>query len=286
MNFQIETTSFCNLTCPECPNRVLQRKRTFMTDEVWNTIVNKYIGPYRYYKNNRVRPTVIPHKDGEPLLDKKLRNRIEHVSRLYPDVSFSIYTNGLLLKREFIEFLGTLRNHVRLLVSFHFFNHDGSTNNYAPVSTLLRKCIHEFKPPNVELIFASHLMPPATMEMLEEWAASWRPEVSTGRLTVHANVRINPWTGLIDGNQLHGHCPYDTFEGIFFGVTGNVIACCMDLEEEIVFGNVLTEDPAKMVGSVEAFYAAQRRREVNHSVCNNCFGLPTTKTKLIPLGIK
>jgi len=266
----------------------MERKRQFMTDEVWDTILNKYVVPYKHVNSYLNNPTLIPHKDGEPLLNKNLSSLLSRAAKLVPDMGISIYSHGLLLKRSFIEFLGSLPNPTRLLVSFHFFNYDGTENDYTSTTEVLKDCVHNYKPDNLEVIFVSHLVPPMTSDRLNKWKDSWDKEVSTGKLTVHANVAINPWTGLIENATVHhGGCPYNDFHSMFFGATGNVIACCMDLEEEIVFGNVMKDDPEKMVGTVRAFYAAQKRREVNHKVCYDCFGIPKQQVDLIQLsGVK
>ena len=128
-----------------------------------------------------------------------------------------------------------------------------------------------------------------TKERLDEWRATWQKYIDRG-LSVHANVGLNPWTGRIDEPgtvEFHG-CPYADFGHMFFGVTGNIIACCMDLEEEIIFGNVMKDDPAEMVRVLEAFYKEQQRiaaekTGLKHQVCSNCFGLGP-RTDLIQLG--
>ena len=135
----------------------------------------------------------------------------------------------------------------------------------------------------------SHLNRHTTKEKMEAWKESWRDEINRGVLTVHANTSINPWTGRIDEPgtiEFHG-CPYGDFGHMFFGATGNVIACCLDLEEEIIFGNVMKDDPAEMVAKLEEFYADQRAKVVKHAVCNNCHGLPhRTRDELLQIGVK
>jgi hypothetical protein len=76
-----------------------------------------------------------------------------------------------------------------------------------------------------------------------------------------------------------GECPYDDFGHWFFGVTGNVVACCLDLEEEIVLGNVLHNTARDLFVRTEAFYAEQRRileAKERHplNTCRNCFNQP------------
>ncbi len=287
MNFQVEVVAGCNLTCAECPVRMIQRpgdsRYIFLKPEIWETILHKYIVPYKHLNAHLNPPTFIPNKDGEPLLNKRLPNMLRDLASVAPDMHVSIYTHGLLLPRlPFLDALGALPNRVRLMTTFHFYNHDGSENDYTETTAYLRSRVHDW-PRNVELILISHRFPPMTDERLAAWKASWDGFPAT----VHANVQINPWTGLIKGEGLTKFdcCPYEKFDHMFFGATGNVIACCMDLEEEIVFGNVMKDDPAEMVGTVEAFYAAQKRREVKYAVCHDCFGLPPAPRPLLKVGV-
>ncbi len=287
MNFQIETTSFCDLTCPECPNYQMGRKRAMMSPDVWETILRKYVIPYRHINAHLNRPTLIPNKDGEPLLNKRLPALLQKSAEFVPDMALSIYSHGLMLTLDFIEFLNRLPNPVRLLVSFHFYNHDGSQNDYARTTALLRHVFSNPKHENIEFILVSHVIGVMTEEKLLAWKETWRHFIDTGRVTVHANAAINPWTGLISAPGLshHNGCPYSNFGAMFFGATGNVIACCMDLEEEIVFGNVMRDDPQAMFETVGEFYAAQARREVKHAACHDCFGLPPAPRPLLQLGV-
>ena len=283
MHFQIETTSFCDLTCQECPNHQMKRNRKMMGLEMFAKILHSYVLPFKHlhWEGNS---GIILNKDGEPLLNKHLSTMLGYIRDAERSLRISLYTHGLLLTRPFIEFLGSLGNHVDLLVSYHFYNHDGSQNDYSRLTKLLKDMLPAW-PPSVALILASHLVRPMTAERLQEWKAQW----DGYPITVHANVQINPWTGLIDegvvseGSHLKRFegCPYERFSHMFFGATGNVVACCMDLEEEIVFGNVMVDDPQDMLNKVESFYARQRNRDVQYGVCHDCFGLP----KLVQLGV-
>lgn len=290
MNYQIETSNFCNFTCGICPNKDMQRKRQFMDDAVWEAILLRYVYPYRHV-NCFSPPTVIFHKDSETLLDKKLPARFRG---LPPDVKIDIYSNGVLLpawaKRgeDFVDLLGSLPNQCRLMLSYHPNNHDWSKNDYQPMVAYLEEVLRCRKPPNVEFITVSHRSPWVTEEVQESWRRTWEGYP----ITVHKNCSINPWTGRMEDIATchYNGCPYADFGHWFFGATGNIIACCLDLEEEIVLGNVLTDDPQAMFIKTEAFYAEQRRtleekRRVAHPVCSNCFGQERQSEITVPLGL-
>jgi len=255
----------------------MERERAFMSDDVWNTILHNYIVPYRHV-NSFCPPTFIGHKDGEPLLNKKLPDRLLSLAQEVPDMRIDIYSHGLLLPKwrdrgkDFMAFLGSLPNKVRYLMSFHPRNHDWTENNYDPVVDYLCGVLRN-PPPNVEFITTSHKSRWVTAEMQESWREKW-----TGLpITVHCNCSINPWTGRIESDVKFNGCPYGDFGHWFFGVTGNVIACCLDLEEEIVLGNVMRDSPVELFRRTEEFYAQQRRdyadkRRPANGVCDDCFG--------------
>lgn len=296
MNFQVELTSVCDLTCGYCPNRDMERARAFMSDEVFEAVLNLYIVPYKHI-NAFCPPTFIGHKDGEPLLNKQLPRRLRQLADAAPDMKIDIYSHGLMLPKwrdrgqDFFEFLATLPNRVRYMMSYHPFNHDYSKNDYTATVAYLRGVLHN-PPPNVEFITVSHK---------SKWVSdadqiAWRTRWEGLPITVHSNCSINPWTGRMEDIATchYSGCPYADFGHWFFGVTGNVIACCLDLEEEIVLGNVLNDEPAAMFARTEAFYTEQRRileAKERHprGVCSNCFGQDRADVdhlELVPLGVR
>lgn len=268
----------------------MKRKQQFMTDTVWEVILNDYIVPFKDM-NSFCPPTFIGHKDTEPLIDKKLPSRLRDLSLLAPDMKVDIYSNGVLLpawaKRgeDFFEFLATLPNQVRYMMSYHPVNHDYSVNDYGPVTEYLKGVLRN-RPRNVEFITVSHKSKWVSEETQNAWVKEWEGYP----ITVHKNCSINPWTGLMEDVATchYNGCPYADFGHWFFGATGNIIACCLDLEEEIVLGNVLQDDPMEMFSRTEAFYAEQRRilaAKERHprGVCSNCFG--QKREDLVQLGV-
>jgi len=271
VNFQIETTSYCNLTCPECPNWTMKRPRVSMDLDLFKRIVLGYVYRFRDHNRHLGPPTIIMHKDGEPLLNKRLPDMLEFLAGFDPSLFIDIYSHGLLLTEDFVKLLGNLPNKVRLLVTYHFHNHDGTTNDYTETTRLLRKVLAWGRQNGPEIILATHRVQASTDEEIARWRAIWRPYEATGRVTVHDNSQINPWAGRIDEPNCisFDQCPYDNFGHMFFGATGNVVACCMDLEEDIVLGHV-DDDPQEVFTRLTAFYAKQARGEFDHDICRKC----------------
>lgn len=272
------------MTCGYCPNKDMERERAFMSDEVWDRALHHYILPFRHV-NAFCPPTFIGHKDGEPLLNKKLPDRLRS---LPPDMKIDVYSHGLMLPwlaahgRDFIDFLGSLPNKVRYLMSYHPRNHDNSVNDYAPVVEYLREKL-QAPPPNVEFISVSHKSQWVSEEAQDAWVDTWKGYP----ITVHKNCSINPWTGRMEAIATckYNGCPYSDFGHWFIGVTGNIIACCLDLEEEIVLGTVF-DDPDEMFQRTASFYEEQKRLLASgelhpRQVCRNCFG----QTRTVELGV-
>lgn len=261
------------------------RKRQFMEDKVWTTILNQYVVPYKEH-NRFCTPTIILHKDSEPLIDRKLPQRLKDIANVAPDMNIDIYSNGVLLPKwhsrgeDIFDILRALPNKVRYLMSYHPVNHDGSVNDYTETVLYLKNVLRN-KPYNVEFITTSHRSKHVSQSVQESWRLLWNGLP----ITVHSNCTINPWTGRIteeEGLAKFNGCPYGDFGHTFFGVTGNVIACCLDLEEEIVFGNVMNDSPSNMMAKLESFYADQRAGKVRYPVCANCFG--KERTDVVQLG--
>jgi len=265
MKLQMELTNKCNLKCVECPNRLMKRERADMPKDVFEAILNNYIKTDNF-------GTIIPHKDGESLLHPHIKTIIEDISKV-SDAKIDIYTNGIPLKKDFVYFLTSINNPVWLLISFHFYSHTGKKYDYSKVFDELETIIR-MDHKNVELVFASHLTDFAEEWELKRWQEYWSQFVSgDGMLrAVHINTAINPWTGLIKQSNCikFDACPYADGQHLFIGNTGNVIACCMDLEEEVVFGNVLEGDKERIMSKREDFYKILRNKEIPAGVCERC----------------
>lgn len=272
----------------------MERKRGFMKDDVWERILHEYIVPYKHVNSDRCPPTFIPHKDGEPLLNNSLQSRLNDIARSVPDMKIDIYSHGLMLPRlakqgrDFMQFLATLPNRVRYMMSYHPYNHDNTENDYTNVVQYMQEILKN-PPPNVEFITVSHKSKWVSEEMQQAWKRTWEGLP----ITVHCNAAINPWTGLIESDLKFNGCPYADFGHWFFGATGNVIVCCLDLEEEIVLGNVMKDSPKEMFEKTYHFYEMQRKVTAAkgrplHAVCDDCYGFKRRDrvADLLQLGAK
>jgi len=263
MNFQIELTNHCNLQCIECPHRFMKRIQTTMSDEVFYKIL-------LYIKD--IKPqTVIMHKDGEPLIHPKLFDYMKEIDSIYT-TKFDIYTNGILLKPEFVSKLGELNSVVSILLSFHFYGFNETRVDYTKTNKALLDILADC-PKNVQFVFVTHVTDLIEKDELDRWKAFWDGVMKERRAltAVHANPHINPWTGLIKQKNTikFDGCPYADGQHMFFGVTGNILACCMDLEEQIVFGNVMYDSPDFIMFKRNEFYK-DLNNDIIRELCSKC----------------
>lgn len=88
----IETTNHCNAACVMCPNRIMRRRRGFMSDAVFEQTMRRCVESG--WKNMQV----FMHKEGEPLLDRKIAQRVaEAKKRLDGSNKIALNTNAMLL---------------------------------------------------------------------------------------------------------------------------------------------------------------------------------------------
>ncbi len=252
--------------CEECPNRFMKRSRDIMSKEVFDKVLD--------YSKEDVPGTMILQKDGEPLLHPNIKGYMLLMDSAI-QTKFDIYTNGLLLTAEFVNFLGGLKNKTRILISYHFYNANGSRNDYSRVDGEIISSLNLCHT-NVEFVITTHVTDFTNESELLQWKNTWFDVAKKYRMftAVHVNSHVNPWAGLVkQKNTIHfDGCPYADFGHFFIGVTGNVIPCCMDLEEEIVFGNILEDPKEAIMKKAKDFYKILSSKVFDRDLCKRCQG--------------
>lgn len=270
---QVELTNRCNLACAECPHRMMERKQENMTQPVFQKIL-QIMEPMK-------PETVIVHKDGEPLLHPQFDSLFSDICQLLPETKVDVYTNAYFLKPELFEKLGesTVRNKVWFLVTMHGHKYGGEPYDLRKPSENVLNCLDIIKTKrwhNIEFIISSHktdLVSQRHMKMFYDFWVSMKGQFPAIH-NVHANTHINPWGQRIEMKEGMVHyeaCPYSDSNHLFIGVTGNVLPCCMDLEEEIIFGNIMTDDLEEIERKRQAFYEVMRENKVREfELCRKC----------------
>ena len=223
--------------------------------------------------------TVILHKDGEPLMCPNFKDYFRRIVEVTGN-KIDLYTNGILLTPDIIKHMSVVNNgnKIWILVSFHrhgytksgeivYYDMEESERN-------LRACV-ELNEPNIEFIVTTHKTDLADDKGSHEFYVKWvNVSIQHPNLkAVHVNACINHWAGRVTQQKEMAHfyaCPYADSMHFFVGITGNVIPCCVDMEEEIVFGNILSDPIEEIMSKREVFYKNITRKEAEHQLCQRC----------------
>ena len=92
VEYIVETTAKCNIYCPMCPRETFKQPKEDMTDEVFERLVRE---------SGKSAEHMMLIGLGEPLLDRKIFDRIEYCER--HDIHTLLSTNGTLLDDQEIE---------------------------------------------------------------------------------------------------------------------------------------------------------------------------------------
>ena len=268
LNLQVELTNYCNLQCVECPHRVMERELQHMEPNVFDRVL--------YYVNKLKPSTIILHKDGEPLLHPKFWEYYRQIV-LMSDAKIDLYTNGTMLTPDLVRYMADTRVHnnkLWILLTFHRHKYDGTEYDHTKIEENLLNCI-ELNLPNVQFVITTHQTNFTDKEASRKWYMKWANVKGTHKniYAVHMNTAINPWAGKVDltDGMIHFYdCPYRHADHFFIGVTGNVLPCCIDLEEEIVFGNICTDMMETILENRKNFYAKQMKRQIENPLCQKC----------------
>ena len=270
-HIQVELTSHCNLQCMECPHRDMKRKQQSMHPDTFDAL-ERLIA---HFESESRLTTMILHKDGEPFMCPYFPNYFARIADNTP-AKIDVYTNGLLMKPDMVQFMSenAKRNKIWVLVSFHNFKYDGMRYDLSKVEENLKACL-DLNLPNVEFIISMHKLDLTEEAWTREFYVKWTNVSIRQRnlKAVHVNTCINHWAGRVKQEQEMARyvaCPYMDASHMFIGVTGNVLPCCVDMEEEIVFGNIIEDDLNNIMTVRDNFYKKHEAREVPHTLCSKC----------------
>lgn len=143
-SMQIETVGACNLSCSMCPAMTYEEGKVLMSDDIFEKVL-KFI----YDKRNVIKDINLSGW-GEPLLDKKLPERIAAIKAVNPSIKVSITSNGTLFDENRIEsILNSGIDHIRISFDAAFkdtyekirigANYDSVVNNLRNLSTARNK---------------------------------------------------------------------------------------------------------------------------------------------------
>lgn len=225
---QIETINVCNAKCKFCAVPKMKKLRSPMETELFNKIIDD-AAEYKEFNH------IMPFLNGEPLLDKKLCERISYINEKMPDAAVSFFSNGTLLDYEKAKELSKVK------ITAVNFSINAVTDNGR------KKVMGVELSPTIDNILAYKKLCPSvdvgvsaildtayiTPKEMEEFSRFW------GEKRVRFNFFFNGnWAGKTrDTCNTEGACTRP--DGVMTILSdGTVALCCYDLEGEVSFGNV------------------------------------------------
>jgi len=242
----IETINACNADCVMCPYSSMTRKKGIMSMEDHERLLQ------------RVRDWGAPIREishagmGDPLLDKRLEEKIIREKEVFPDAAIYVYTNGGLLGPERAERL--LRSGVSLIsFSINGFRKDTYERvmriprdaTYRNVEALIERRNALASPVRIQASLVKTAL--CSLEEVEEWRAYWADRVES--LVLPAWIS---WGDFFDKEDRQNTdtlsrrlaeqvpCPY-IWKTLMVDQSGIVKMCCEDYDTSLPQGNALTD---------------------------------------------
>lgn len=276
---EFQTVAACNARCTVCPwpevSPLYDRKT--IADATWTRLLHGLA---------RLRPRrIIPYLNNEPLLDKRLEERIGHVRGLLPSAEVEVSTNAALLDGRRAERLiaaGVTHLHVSI------FGHDGPSQrdvmglDLDRVRTNLEQLVEARRRMGADVFIqvvqvrAPGIDPEALSEARRQWEAMGLATVEYGYLTRAGNLRGGPPAPPERDPDLRpGGCELNRpEERIYVLADGSVLFCCHDWRKLLVMGNI-DETPLDEIWNgrhyerVRAMVRGERRSERGF-LCRSC----------------
>jgi len=269
----IETVGACNAKCVFCPNSIMDRRSKQMSDELFDKIVGdlKQI-PYD-------RPLAIsPSKVNEPLLDKKIFDRIDQLAEALPNATFWFTTNLSLATPDVLEQLAQVPRLGYIWVSLHSLQED-EYHQWTGLS--LKKTVQNVKR-LLQLNREKQFTPTIFLGRVKDNSPhdkQFFTDVQTVLADFEYDVEYKPaglrrgqWLGFTesDADRVPDYPCIRWFE-LSITCTGEVAFCCMDGLSQYPLGDVNQQ------GILEIYnqpVCMERRRQIpprcDEEVCRDC----------------
>lgn len=242
----IEVSSFCNAVCIFCPNNFMKRKKSIMSMEIFEKIVERL-------KNEGIRPEYFNLTGtGEPLVDRTLFEKIEVLKRNFPNTRVFFPSNFALADEKIIKkiisspldniSISLNANNPREYKKIMHLDYSKTIKNLKRLIELRNKSKSKLK---ISVTVAAN---PLNQKNIEKFVKKWDKKVDE----ISINW-IHSWAGSVKNGVDKPNSPKypcrSLFEQIVVQSNGDIPLCCVDYEGKIVGGNIMKNK------IMDAFYA-------------------------------
>lgn len=234
----IETTNLCNAKCIMCPHEKLSRQPNFMSDYIFEKTVTDI------EKLSLSGTQIFLHKEGEPLLDPKLMDRLSVVATKFADNNeVGISTNGMLFTHDVADrFIGTGANLI-------FFSVDGVEKEeyerirvnlkYEVVEDNIQYFLNRCKEENLKIRVVMQMLIETDNNASNLFVDKWKEypcEFYIKEMHSYLDGGHSSQTKYISESQMN-LCD-DPFRLIVIYTNGSAGLCCWDYNNEYSIGNI------------------------------------------------
>jgi MoaA/NifB/PqqE/SkfB family radical SAM enzyme len=270
----IEVTNFCDADCICCPHGRMRRPRGYMSWELFKKIIDEC----RFFYINTLK-TIYLHKDGEPLLDPLLFERIKYIKSYLPNARIQINSNANALGED--KALQLLNSRIDGIV---FSVNGASKNTFEKITSGVN---YDTIKHNLDIFFKIKKNIPnqthVTMQMLisrdnkheiDEYQRLWlgKPDRIYFK-PMHNFLDMKTSIKTLKLNRKQVKFCTDPFKIQVIYWNGNVGLCCWDYDNFVQLGNV-REDTLYNVYNNENFETVRRamckKGYSRINPCNRC----------------
>lgn len=263
---RIETTNRCNFNCSFCTHGKLKRQLGDIDNNLYRKIIVEAskLGIKKLDLRNF----------GEPLLDKKLEERV-FFAKKYRFINTFIYTNALLLTKErYISLSNSGLDNIIVSISpKREFDLTRRGISYGQIFNNIAQCIKEYKQGELLNLYRSaievHIIASnSTKEECMETEDMLREIGIENILQAH----IHNWANTTDGISLKNQNPcHRLFDSITILRDGKVALCCIDYDGEYIMGDLNKGSLADVINS--NIYCGMRKihlKGIFPKICQKC----------------
>lgn len=277
----LETTSKCNLKCPICIHSIGYEQKEDMNDEIFECIL-KNIGEMKI-------PSIGVNFTNEPLLDKKIFQRVKKIANIDCVVDIHMNTNAALLNKE-NSFKILNSGLTRLMIGFDAFSKEtyesmrvGASYEKVLKNILyfldLKEKMHKIFP----IVRISFVRSSINENEIEKWFGFWKDRVDYITIQEYFTpVLDNSKDYLLPRSNkrkevdiLDITCP-QPFERAVIRGNGSVLPCCAHFATEMPIGNI-KQNGLKDIWHGEKAIELRKYFEENrweeHPICSKCLGI-------------
>jgi len=251
---QIQTSTMCTARCKICPwsTSMLAKQRAVMADEVFSKIMSRL-------QDEHVEVPKLPlYMQNEPFTDSKYLDRLEYVLRNIQTGYVEVSTNCSLLSKPVAKRLAQLGSLGKLVVVLSF---QGTTRkafqdmtglDYTKVIHNIRAFLEAIQGGGPSAVIHAYGDPQRIGEFWQDKCTAWNlvnwPRIKPIAYTNRAGNLKGEYAYKVDNNKVKKCIRHDQW--LHFNWKGDVIICCNDYENEVVFGNVMDDTLETITGRI------------------------------------